>query len=205
VSYQPFQSTYMAARRVLPRIHAIPAPKTSILRFAEAIDSPVVLTSRDGRLAWMNAPARDFFVGPTGTRLRQLVEAAVRIAANDRRKGTAGLPNPARHFEIGHERFHATIVVAGNDLASQDVGAMVTLRREAIANPPHVSEHSLTRRFNLTPQEARVAILLAERRSNSDVAARLGISVHTARHHTERVLAKLEIHSRHDVRKAISA
>jgi len=41
-----------------------------------------------------------------------------------------------------------------------------------------------------------VAILLAEGCSNSTVARRLGISPHTARHHTQRVLGKLGVHSR---------
>ena len=52
----------------------------------------------------------------------------------------------------------------------------------------------------LTRQEAHVARLLAERRSNREIAAALGISPHTARHHTERVLVKLGLHSRADVR-----
>jgi DNA-binding CsgD family transcriptional regulator len=200
----PYQSTFMAARRISPRIHAIPAPKTSILRFVDAIDAPLALTNREGRLTAMNAPARDFFVGRTGARLRESIEGAVRVAMGDRRRNSVGSPNPARQFEIGHERYHVTMVMAGTDVAGQDLGAMITIRREEIASPPQVSEHSLVRRFHLTPQEARVAILLADQRSNRDIAASLGVSVHTARHHTERVLAKLEIHSRHDVRKAIA-
>lgn len=38
--------------------------------------------------------------------------------------------------------------------------------------------------------------MLAEGCSNVTVAERLGISPHTARHHTQRVLAKLGVHSR---------
>jgi DNA-binding CsgD family transcriptional regulator len=136
--------------------------------------------------------------------LRESIETAVRVAMGDRRRNSVGSPNPSRQFVIGHERYHISMVLAGSDVAGQDIGAMVTLCREAIANPPQASEHSLMQRFHLTPREARVALMLAEHRSNRDIAARLGVSVHTARHHTERVLAKLEIHSRYDVRKAIS-
>lgn len=50
--------------------------------------------------------------------------------------------------------------------------------------------------FGLSPQESRVAHLLAQGLSNSEVAHRLCISVHTARHHTQRVLSKLEVRSR---------
>jgi DNA-binding CsgD family transcriptional regulator len=47
-----------------------------------------------------------------------------------------------------------------------------------------------------TPREIQVAMLLAEGRSNVAIAAALRISPHTARHHTQRVLAKLSVHSR---------
>ena len=50
--------------------------------------------------------------------------------------------------------------------------------------------------YGLTPREIQVAILLAEGRSNMAIAAALRISPHTARHHTQRVLAKLGVHSR---------
>jgi DNA-binding CsgD family transcriptional regulator len=51
-------------------------------------------------------------------------------------------------------------------------------------------------RFRLTAREAQVAELLALGRSNVAVAKTLGISEHTARHHTESVLAKLGVRSR---------
>ena len=47
-----------------------------------------------------------------------------------------------------------------------------------------------------TPREIEVARLLAEGRRNTAIASALGISAHTARHHTQRVLAKLGVHSR---------
>lgn len=50
--------------------------------------------------------------------------------------------------------------------------------------------------YGLTPREMQVAMLLAEGRSNADVASALTISSHTARHHTQHVLAKLGVHSR---------
>ncbi|MEO7474594.1 MAG: LuxR C-terminal-related transcriptional regulator [Gemmatimonadales bacterium] len=50
--------------------------------------------------------------------------------------------------------------------------------------------------YGLTPREVEVSLLLAEGCSNVTVAERLGISPHTARHHTQRVLAKLGVHSR---------
>jgi DNA-binding NarL/FixJ family response regulator len=50
--------------------------------------------------------------------------------------------------------------------------------------------------YGLTPREMQVAMLLAEGRSNQDIASALDVSPHTARHHTQHVLAKLGVHSR---------
>jgi DNA-binding NarL/FixJ family response regulator len=50
--------------------------------------------------------------------------------------------------------------------------------------------------YGLTPRETEVAALLMQGRSNTAIAAALQISTHTARHHTQRVLTKLGVHSR---------
>jgi DNA-binding CsgD family transcriptional regulator len=50
--------------------------------------------------------------------------------------------------------------------------------------------------YGLTPREVEVALLLSQGLSNSALARQLGISPHTARHHTQRVLGKLGVHSR---------
>ena len=57
-------------------------------------------------------------------------------------------------------------------------------------------EHRLAERFSLTRREVQVANLLAKGLSNQAIARELKISAHTARHHTQRVLSKLEVHSR---------
>ncbi|GLC25665.1 helix-turn-helix transcriptional regulator [Roseisolibacter agri] len=51
----------------------------------------------------------------------------------------------------------------------------------------------------LTPREAEVARLLARRATNTEVAAALGVSPHTARHHAQRVLEKLGLRSRREL------
>src|SRR5688500_20340630 len=56
----------------------------------------------------------------------------------------------------------------------------------------------------LTRLERQVASLLALRASNTEIASRLGISAHTARRHTERILEKLNCRSRQDVRDWLS-
>jgi DNA-binding NarL/FixJ family response regulator len=54
----------------------------------------------------------------------------------------------------------------------------------------------LARQYKLTSREVDVAMLLAHGRSNEAIAKALHISSHTARHHTQRILTKLNVHSR---------
>jgi DNA-binding CsgD family transcriptional regulator len=55
---------------------------------------------------------------------------------------------------------------------------------------------TLQLRYGLTARELEAAELLARGLSNSAIAAALGISSHTARHHTQHILRKLGVHSR---------
>jgi DNA-binding CsgD family transcriptional regulator len=80
-----------------------------------------------------------------------------------------------------------------------------TLRRH-LQQQPHTTpanardgsqqQDKLMKHFGLTRREAQVASLLSQGRSNQAIARELDISEHTARHHTQRILAKLEVHSR---------
>jgi DNA-binding NarL/FixJ family response regulator len=68
-----------------------------------------------------------------------------------------------------------------------------TSRSEPHGGP---GEPRLSKQFGLTAREEEVALLLSRGVSNQAIARELGISEHTARHHTQRILAKLEVHSR---------
>jgi DNA-binding CsgD family transcriptional regulator len=60
-------------------------------------------------------------------------------------------------------------------------------------------EDRIRERYHLTRKEARVALLLAEQKSNEEIAEDLFISSHTARHHTQSVLNKLGVRSRREI------
>ncbi len=62
----------------------------------------------------------------------------------------------------------------------------------------------LRERFALTERESDVAALLFRRATNTEIAEDLGISMHTARHHTERVLQKTRLQSRAQLRRFLS-
>ncbi|NBC16557.1 MAG: hypothetical protein GVY18_04475 [Bacteroidetes bacterium] len=92
---------------------------------------------------------------------------------------------------------HATAAPAAFGI---DGSVLIALRA---AHRPPATMRALERQFDLTPQQARVALLLAQRNTNREIAEALYISPHTARHHTEQVLRKLGISSRREVKDAI--
>jgi DNA-binding CsgD family transcriptional regulator len=64
------------------------------------------------------------------------------------------------------------------------------------AVPPLPDPATLQERYDLTPRQAEVALLVAGGRSNREVADALEISEHTARHHAQRALEKIGADSR---------
>jgi DNA-binding NarL/FixJ family response regulator len=57
----------------------------------------------------------------------------------------------------------------------------------------------------LSAREQQIARLIAEGESTKRIAAMLGISCHTARHHTEKIFSKLAVRSRAAVAAIVSA
>jgi DNA-binding NarL/FixJ family response regulator len=97
----------------------------------------------------------------------------------------------------GSARYSGALMLHDDD--QQDPVMVVVVERRALPD-----DDELRHRFELTTRESEVARLMADRLSNFEIARRLGISVHTVRRHSERVLCKLEIHSRNDVRAALT-
>jgi DNA-binding CsgD family transcriptional regulator len=73
---------------------------------------------------------------------------------------------------------------------------------EAEALPP---AGLIRTRFRLTEREAEVALLLARRMSGPEIAVQLGVTIHTARRHTEQILMKLGIRDRLAVRATLTS
>ncbi|GAB4461499.1 MAG: response regulator transcription factor [Anaerolineales bacterium] len=66
----------------------------------------------------------------------------------------------------------------------------------------HSGEEGAKETINgLTPRESEVLALLAEGRNNDEIAALLGISVHTVARHRENLMGKLGLHSRSELVK----
>lgn len=72
-----------------------------------------------------------------------------------------------------------------------------------ILERPSFADGTLRQRYLLTEREVEVLQLLLLGRSNAAIARALHVSEHTARHHTERVLRKVRVHSRAQLAAAI--
>jgi DNA-binding CsgD family transcriptional regulator len=92
---------------------------------------------------------------------------------------------------VGRYRITVTLVEAG--LLTSQTSVMAITERVV---PIRVEAQEVATRFGLTHREAEVAHLMRSGFSNREIASALGISINTARRHTERVLAKLDVHSR---------
>lgn len=84
------------------------------------------------------------------------------------------------------------------ELDRYGLGRMVLMTVQPL-DPDAPSDETLRVLLGLTPKEVEVVRLLAEGRSNAGIAMALYISEHTARHHTERIMRKLEVHSRAEI------
>jgi DNA-binding CsgD family transcriptional regulator len=114
--------------------------------------------------------------------------------------GTAGYP--VREVVSDERRYR----LEGHRLqtSTDATGPIVLVFVQPLKTPlPH--DDVLRSRFGLTRKEACVARLIAEDQTNDQIAAELSISPHTARHHTERVLAKLGVKSRTKVRTVLES
>lgn len=165
-----------------------------LMAVLDAVGTAVALFDPAGRVA-SATPALDRLLAPDAERTavwqaaRTLAEEARRLATAQR---GAWPEAPAervltREVATGGGTYRLVAAVPGAAWA-----AVVVERRLA----PVAHDEWLRTSCCLSARECQVARLLAEGRTTSAVASALGISPHTARHHTERVYEKLGVRSR---------
>lgn len=101
-----------------------------------------------------------------------------------------------REVPVGVAQYQLQGGFIGFNLFGSGACVVITLEQPS---PDSLSLEALRARFGLTRQEACVARLLAEGKSNAEIVRTLFISAPTARHHTQQILRKLGLHSRAEV------
>lgn len=155
----------------------------------------------DAVLARMRDAARGTrgLVGALGARAAARVEAGT-FKAPDARVPSRGGPYRARACLLPqHESGAGATVVTLERRAAWGRQHPPGAFGAAAPPVPPAAEDAQPADARFTSREAAVAGLLAERRTNREIADALGISPHTARHYTESVLAKLGVRSRRAV------
>ena len=132
--------------------------------------------------------------------LREEQEMLVFAAASIVREMNGHAANQPVREVVSNDRVYR---LEGHRLQTMVDAAPVVLVFVEPLEVPLPNDEELRRRFGLTRKEACVARLIAEDQTNEQIAHRLSISPHTARHHTERILAKLGAKSRTMVRSAL--
>lgn len=145
----------------------------------DATPSVVVLDGSDVSSA---ASIQDWI--ERGTRVVTLVPDDA-TAAQLRRAGAVGV----LHRDAPVDRLVAAIVAVANGLIVSDFD----LTSERAERAPAATE---SWDESLTPRETEVLELLARGLANKQVAARLGVSEHTAKFHVNSILSKLGVQSR---------
>jgi len=163
----------------------------------ESIDQGIVLLASDSFPCFTNAAAERLLVADAerGVLTREM-RSVSRAALTHNGAKSAEVEVETR---AGRYRMRATLLLQKiKEIRSRAV--LVTIERAGAALP---SAESLMRRFGMTSREADVTLLLARGARNTAIASELRISPHTARHHTENVLSKLNVHTRAEVARAI--
>ena len=94
-------------------------------------------------------------------------------------------------------RYRARAVFLSFQLIGAGDSVLVSVEANAEVLP---TSSRLRMQWGVTEQEARVALLLAQRLTTDEIAMQLKITKNTVRRHIERVLAKLNVNNRTDVR-----
>lgn len=156
---------------------------------------PRAVVGRDRSILWCNPAARRLLVAPSPLVVRRnnlCTAKGVDIEGVD--SFLAGLDAAtARLHVMDPESDRGVLLTAWADTID---GHQIAFIEFALRELPFDAEQSgMARAFGLTKAECRVVDAMAVMEPPSQIAARLGLSVHTIRTHVRRIYAKLSVRS----------
>jgi DNA-binding CsgD family transcriptional regulator len=166
-------------------------------RLLDAVDGAALVCDDAGAVRHENAALRALLAREDDAGAAALRDAARGLARAHGGMGVRGAPLVAPTTALRTARCgYALGATVSRTLLGGRVAVIVTVRDASPGAPAPLPDEALRARFALTAREIEVARLVGERLSDKEIAARLGISYHTARHHVERVMGKLAVSSR---------
>lgn len=182
------------------RSHSIPAP--GLERFPDAagleqLGVAFALLEAPDALRYVSSTALSVYGAPS-SQLPQTSASLWTRLAEELGRCEPNLPEPATIRMLPLTEY-CTASVRTQRVPSEPTWLLVVLHPVAQS----VSQDGRLLRFGLTQREREVATLVADGRATKEIAARLGISFHTARHHTERVFHKLGVRARVEVARVV--
>jgi len=163
----------------------------------DSIEDVFCLVDNLGRICHENGAFREMVGHAHHERVRDEMRQLARgvlIGGHGSGKTNGGSEARVVEFKIGHNAYRARASLMRKSLSDSSPLVLITL--ESFSTGVH---QTLSTRHRLTPREVQVVELLAEGHSNKSVAEALGVSAHTARHHTGRVLSKMQAKCRSEV------
>lgn len=162
----------------------------------DSIDDCYCVVDSHGSIQLENKYFREMVAGAHHERIRNEIRQltlVVLFRGDGTVRTTGSATGRLSEFCVGQRTFRARASLMRR--APDDASALVLITLETITRVAP----ALGAKHRLTPREVEVVELLAEGHSNKRVAEALGVSTHTARHHTGRVLSKLQAKGRAEV------
>jgi DNA-binding CsgD family transcriptional regulator len=183
------------------------AHRTELAHLFDGIDGPLMVFDCEGQMLQQN-PAmttllqRERKPARFEVEIRSVARAVRALVGGDHARGNRVKESAplSRDVQTTTADYRISGSILGSDLLAPKPLIAVAVGRRARAQLTH---EELQLRYGLTRRETETARLLAARRGNSEIAHVLGMSAHTARHHTEKILLKLGVSSRREVERAL--
>ncbi len=185
-----------AVQRLRPHRHALGST-------LDTLPFPLLVYEGSGQLSHQNPAASALLAAEP---YADDILATARATALALGPGNGGAPDRAgaarRTIDTPCDRYRlsASLMPAGS-LAAGDA-VLVTIDGGHRTLP---TARELEARFALTARQADIALLLAQRMTNREIAEALHISINTVHRHAEAVMSKLSVRSRRDIAKRIGA
>jgi len=179
-------------------LYTVGEHRLRLARDFDALGVPLCVCGRDGSIAHVATALGDLLAkDPDRERIMAGVRAVAREVARsanpDSGRGSVRPPlaHTVVHTSAASYRLSGTLATHAMQFGATDILVSAGRLTSAPLTAVEIAErHSMTRR------EAEVAERLGRGDRNADIATALGLSPHTVRRHTERVLAKLGVASR---------